>query len=124
MPATNPILTAAASQPPETSRFVPLRIDDTAAKPRQADWHAELASIRRLTKAVMDTGLKQHGEQPHRVASDIIASVADAVLERLSAHPDGDLSEEGIHAVVTAAVDTAGQYDQNDAGLAVMAALD
>ena len=56
------------------------RIDETAAKPRYADWRAELAVTRLFAKYVVDAGLKQHGAPPNWVASDVIAAVADAVL--------------------------------------------
>ena len=112
------------TQPWNGKPFILPGIDDAAAKPRYADWCAELDAIQRYARAVTGAGLKHHGQTPRQVASDTIAAVADAVLYILSTHPDGDLSAEGIHAVITAAIEIAGQYDENNEGLAVMAALD
>ena len=103
---------------------IPPDMDDTAAKPCYADWRAELAAIGRFIAAVVNAGMKQHHVAPSYAATDVMASVTDAILQVLSEHPDGDLSEAGIHAVVTAVIDAAGQYDTDNQGLAVMAALD
>ena len=95
----------------------------SASAPLDAAWQERVSGVRRACEhAFAATG--DLGVSVYDAVWEIAHAAVDAAVGQAAVHPDGNDSETAIYAAVSAAIAAAGDYDADDAGLAMRAAFD
>lgn len=94
-----------------------------SSAPDNAAWQERISGVRRSCEyAFAATG--DLGVSVYDAVWEIAHAAVDAAVGQAAGHPDGNDSETAIYAAVSAAIAAAGDYDADDAGLAMRAAFD